>query len=172
MVNCTQCGEPLYIGEWPFCPHGSLRGDNAQRFDPVVYFENSDGHRLFPGRSAEQPPSGYIRKELCTIAAVRAFESSENRRLFQEHHDSQMNEQLQYDYYRKGRVEQIRHDLPQLSGTARKAAEALISRYEARSYSSNAARFDAGFNIECFSRDSSNRLEWNDRDTVGRRGRK
>jgi hypothetical protein len=29
MENCEKCGEAYNIGDWPFCPHGSIRRGNA-----------------------------------------------------------------------------------------------------------------------------------------------
>ncbi len=172
MTPCSQCGQPISIGEWPFCPHGYAGEGNAQHFEPVVYFEDAGGNRLFPGRTSERPPVGYTRKELTTISAVRAFEKSENRKLYEQHHDSKMREQIVYDLERKPKIEAVRARMSSMSPAERACAERLLERVSRRSFSSEASRYDAGFHVEPFSRDASNRRPWNDVDAVGRRNRR
>jgi hypothetical protein len=80
MTTCPKCGGELRIGDYPFCrgsqeDHIPAGSRNAQRFDPVVYFQGPGGKLAFPGRTDQHPPKGYKRVELTTTAQVRRFEA-------------------------------------------------------------------------------------------------
>jgi hypothetical protein len=61
MANCKECGAEVFIGDWPWCPHGSVRGGNARRFDDIVVWQsNSDPDKYsFPGQANEPVPDGF-----------------------------------------------------------------------------------------------------------------
>lgn len=84
-VICPKCGGQVFKGQWPsgFCsgdpsqharPTGTFIRGNAQSFTPVVYFENARGERKYPGRFADAPPPGFVRRELTNIHEVRKFQ--------------------------------------------------------------------------------------------------
>ncbi len=172
MPKCSQCGDEIFIGSWPFCPHGYAGESNAQHFEPVVYFQSPSGHRIFPGRTSEAAPAGYVRHELRTIRQVRNFERDENRKLYEQHHDSKLREQIIYEAERKPRIEAVRARMASMNPAERACAERLLERVSRRSFSSEASKYDAGFYVEPFSRDASNRRPWNDVDAVGKGNRR
>lgn len=61
MATCKACGEEVFIGSWPYCPHGMVREVNSKRFDDIVVWQSdSDPDKYsFPGQSAEAVPDGY-----------------------------------------------------------------------------------------------------------------
>lgn len=74
--RCDSCGDILRHGDWPFCrgkgSHGSVFGLRAQRFDPVVYFEDTKTHeKIIPPGNDVDVPSGYMRKTASTLPEVR-----------------------------------------------------------------------------------------------------
>ena len=66
---CPKCGVVFGIGDWPFCPHGSLFHNDAQHFDPIVVWQsNTDSRKYsFPGRSDEPVPEGYHKVEITNM---------------------------------------------------------------------------------------------------------
>lgn len=85
MAKCGSCGQELEIGDFPFCPHGSVFERNAN-FSPIVIHQDAEGNVSFPGRSDVPPRPGYQRVELNTTAEVRAFERQYNQRMRAEHY--------------------------------------------------------------------------------------
>jgi hypothetical protein len=80
MTKCSKCGHVFQIQDYPFCKgnpedHMPTGSRNAQRFDPVVYFQGPGGKLAFPGRTDQHPPKGYKRVELTTVSQVRRFEA-------------------------------------------------------------------------------------------------
>lgn len=78
--KCSKCGDPLQIGDWPFCKgagtHNSVVQVNSQRFAPVVYLENAAGERILPpanDREIVAMMPGYVQKEARTLSEVRAL---------------------------------------------------------------------------------------------------
>lgn len=61
MATCKECGAEVFIGDWPWCPHGSVHSENARRFDDIVVWQsNSDPDKYsFPGQANETVPDGY-----------------------------------------------------------------------------------------------------------------
>jgi hypothetical protein len=77
---CPECGQEVQIGEWPYCPHGSIYERNAQRWDPIVVWQsNSDGEKFsFPGQANEPCPEGYHRVEITDMRQADRFVSRMN----------------------------------------------------------------------------------------------
>ena len=47
VVNCEKCGQPLSIGDYPFCPHGSMKSGAMIETDEIPggrWFENYGPH--------------------------------------------------------------------------------------------------------------------------------
>ena len=91
-TTCPECGNELQIGDYPFCPHGSIYGQNAQRFDPVVVWQsNVDPFKYsFPGQANEPCPSDYHRMELTNMREADRFVKEMNgieRRRLEEYRD-------------------------------------------------------------------------------------
>lgn len=61
MGICKECGMEVTIGDWPFCPHGSVFQGSAKRFDDIVVWQsNTDSEKYsFPGQANEPCPEGY-----------------------------------------------------------------------------------------------------------------
>lgn len=66
-MTCPACGQPLTIGDYPFCPHG--RGHNAIETD-----ERWIGGRVFENLGHE-PVTLYSRSELKREMQARGLES-------------------------------------------------------------------------------------------------
>jgi hypothetical protein len=92
---CPQCGRTYSTGEWPYCPHGEARKENA-RIHPseqVTYYENSSGEVVIPGR-ADQPihpkyaRDGYVVKRARTISEVKNLERKSGTIMVSRHYDN------------------------------------------------------------------------------------
>lgn len=80
MANCNKCGMEVFIGDWPWCPHGSVRGENATRFDPIVVWQsNADPDKYsFPGQPNEPVPEGFHKIEITNLRQGDQFTSRFN----------------------------------------------------------------------------------------------
>ncbi len=161
-VELWPCPECTAIAERVFLP----KSENAARFRPVVVFRKADGTYRFPGRADERTPRGCVRVELKDIQAVRKFEKQENQRLKTIHEASMARRGANYEAEKKERREMLKSALSRMSPRARKFAEFAMSMSDAKeSYSHRAAQYEAGFRIDAFSNDRSNRSEFADIDT-------
>jgi len=72
---CRECGQELHIGDYPFCPHGSIYEQNAQRFDAIVVWQhNSEPDKYsFPGHANESCPADYHRVEITNLREADRF---------------------------------------------------------------------------------------------------
>jgi hypothetical protein len=77
---CPQCGQPIEVGDWPYCPHGSTREVNAQRWDPIVVWQSNDDPEKYsyPGMAEEPCPAGYHRVEIQDLRQADRFVSRVN----------------------------------------------------------------------------------------------
>lgn len=74
-ITCSACGAELEIGDYPFCPHGSVFQGNARGFDPIVVWESNaePGKFSFPGQSGERVPEGYHKIEITNMRQADRF---------------------------------------------------------------------------------------------------
>lgn len=79
MVACANCGAELQIGDYPFCPHGSIYPNAAQHFDPIVVHVSGDGQYRFPASTDAAVPSGYRKVEIRTIQEADRVSREVNR---------------------------------------------------------------------------------------------
>ena len=82
MSICKECGMEVTIGDWPFCPHGSIHEGDARRFDPIVVWQsNTDAEKYsFPGQPNEPVPGGYHKVEITNMRQADQFVSRMNDR--------------------------------------------------------------------------------------------
>ena len=75
MTVCEECGQELAVGDWPYCPHGSVREANARRWDPIVVWESdAEPDKLsYPGQADEPCPEGYHRIEITNLREADRF---------------------------------------------------------------------------------------------------
>ena len=74
MSVCSECGEEIPIGGWPFCPHGSVYPEYAQAFRPLVVDRDPvTGAVSYPGSAHDAVPEGYVRETLRTIDQIEHF---------------------------------------------------------------------------------------------------
>lgn len=80
MSKCNQCGMNVEIGDWPYCPHGSVFHNEAKRFDPIVVWQsNTDSEKYsFPGQPNERVPEGYHKVEIANMRQADQFTSRMN----------------------------------------------------------------------------------------------
>ena len=87
MATCKECGAEVFIGSWPWCPHGMIREANAKHFDPiVVWASNTELDKYqFPGQPNEPAPDGYHKVEITNMRQadhfVGKFNDQERQRL-------------------------------------------------------------------------------------------
>ena len=93
MTTCGECGAELQIGDWPYCPHGSIHEQNAQHFDPIVVHRDADGAYSFPASVDAPIRPGYERVEIRTLREAdrltREVNSHEDARIREAHYQSE-----------------------------------------------------------------------------------
>lgn len=167
MSNCQQCGEPIEIGDWPYCPHGSTVGRFAQGFEPVIVHRDADGNVRLPANRNAPVPEGFERVELTNVNQVRQLEgkmNADSKRQWEQwkERESEHFSELQ----REGRRE-LRERMKHMSPMGRMFAEYAMARNDRRSQPG----YEPNFFVEVFSMDASNREAWRDAET-GWRARK
>lgn len=166
-------------------------GSHAQAFSPPVIYMNAKGEMRFPGHSESKETKrleklGFERKELKTIHEIRKFEASMNQK-----------ERVKYDRFITAKNARFaaqqrpnRDELRQALATGRmvmrdaETGEKYVGEINekqkgviraAMEYTDNRRtsdpNFDAGFHLDAFSNDFSNREEHRDIST-GWKGRK
>lgn len=74
MATCSECGEEIPIGGWPYCPHASVYPEYAQAFEPLVVHVNpTTGQISYPSSKHDPIPEGYVTQTLSTIDQVERF---------------------------------------------------------------------------------------------------
>jgi hypothetical protein len=161
MSKCKDCGRRLKIGDFPFCPHGSVLARDSQGFIPPVVFvsTNRRSHApvLFPGRSDSKPPEGYVRKELRTVAEIRAFEKQYGAMQKEKRHGILQKEQAEYEAWAKDARSRLQRAAAQGTPNMRLIAQMALAKMGRKDFSGQAARYDPGAYFDAFSLDSSNR---------------
>jgi hypothetical protein len=91
MTLCTACGHELAIGDYPFCPHGSIFEVNARRFsEPILVFESltHPGEVSMPATNSEPCPEGYRPRLLTNLQEadqfIRAYNQHERAKLVED----------------------------------------------------------------------------------------
>jgi hypothetical protein len=184
---CTDCGVELSIGDWPFCPHGSLRSSDAERFIPPVVFRNpsaGDQEFMVPGRSDQQPPPGYERVELKTRAQIDRFCKEYDS------HQKDVKDRIAEMEDRRGasnsnarNISRLERAIPQIPSellvgpkgrkvSLRKLLTERLEAAKARSRSADAARFSPNAFFSAFEMDQGNRPRCDDRDDIRERARR
>ena len=80
MATCKECGAEVFIGDWPWCPHGTVHESNARRFDDIVVWQsNADPEKYsFPGQANERVPDGYHKIVISNLRQGDQFTSRFN----------------------------------------------------------------------------------------------
>ncbi len=81
---CSDCGEYLAVGDWPFCPHGAIRPSHHSvhvRDRAVVWEHPGTGEVRYPGKNDAPMPAryqkeGFVRKEFPNLRSLEKFERS------------------------------------------------------------------------------------------------
>ena len=165
--QCPQCHQTLQIGDHPFCPHGSILPERAQRFAPIVYFRSPDGKIRLPMRANSRPPKGYEKVELSTRRQVERFEREMNQRERAEHdqiHHEKSQRDLPITRLRQEANDRLRQLSANFTPQGREAVAYLLEKAHRESQSPTPS-YDPGFHVEIMHHNQSNRDPWSDRDT-------
>lgn len=166
---CAHCNKELEIGDYPFCPHGSIYEQSAKRFDPIVLHKGPNGEYSFPGNSSDPVPAGYEKIEITNIRQadryVREIDSKERSKMF----DNRENNRLYFEEKTRERRQQVDALLQsgKLSNRARMLAEKAreyADKKHDRRFSSTKA-FSPNFHIQALSFDVGNRMPYAGPDT-------
>jgi len=164
---CMECGAALEIGDYPFCPHGSIYEQNAQKFDPIVVHRNPDGSYSFPASHDAPVRAGCEKVEIRTLREAdritREVNAREDSQIREQHAHEQSNrdqnrrrnradlDRLMAGGMWKNREGQVRHGM---------SAEGREFAARMREYVDSKPRTrpgSANFHIDVFANDSSNR---------------
>jgi len=162
--TCNHCGKKLELGDWPYCPHGSVFSVNAARFDPSVVYRNAAGEYSFPTSpdAAYKPaPEGFEKVELTKAHEIRKFENtvnSQERKKWDEHQErlARASEESA-----RARRADLRAAMQHMTPFGRDFARAAMDANDRKGRGS----FDAGFRVSAFSDDASNREPYRDERT-------
>jgi hypothetical protein len=171
MDRCSDCGDELHVGDWPFCrgpgSHTPARQQNSQLFDPVVIHRDAAGNIRFPGAVDAPVPAGYQKVELRTINEVRRFEAEVNMRERVKADESLSARERQFSEKQSALRGDLRGAMRHMTPFGQDLARLAMDRNNQRGSKPR----DVGFHLDVFSNDSSNREIHSDAKT-GWRGRK
>ena len=161
MSLCESCGNEVFVGDWPWCPHGSVHGRFAQGFDPVVIHRDAEGNVRLPGNKSDVPPEGFERVELTTINQVRQLEAAMNGKARREWEDWKQRESEHFSGLQREGRRALRERMREMSPLGRMFAEYAMAQNDSR----RRPDFDPNFFVEVFSMDASNREAYRDAET-------
>lgn len=153
MSICADCGKERGVGDWPFCPHGSVLPSRAQAITPVVVHQAADGTYRLPGAADSAVPEGFKKVELRTIPEIQRFEREMNLQLRVEAEQVQGRRYGITEEIRRARHAALRAHMQGMSTLGREFARCAIEAAN-RGRRRNA---DPGFYVEVLHQDQSNR---------------
>lgn len=162
---CNKCGVALVIGDYPFCPHGSIYNKDAQTASATVVFRNKEGEHRFPGRDTDRPPRGFERIELRTQRQRDAFEREVGKKETARLRDIEYSRREAYKQtfaMHKDRLIEIKNRSQ--SPHTKRFVDLCLQDAERR-MEANVTKAESGFMIESNHIDASNRMAWMDKDT-------
>lgn len=139
--------------------------------DPVVVYQAPDGSFRFPGdtttlSTSKYDRAGFTRIELRSAADVRRFESHMNKRELSRAHRRVERMQEMRERRESASRSDLRHAMQRMSEYGRDVARATMRHNDGKE---RLRARDAGFHVDAYSNDRSNREE--SRDALGRRRR-
>ena len=171
---CSECGHELQIGDYPFCPHGSIYPGHAQRFDPIVVHVSceGDGQYRFPAAVDAPVPAGYRKVEIRTIQEADRVSREVNRR----EDETLRSVQQQSDASRqaaRSRNQAFMNNMKERMSPKGRQFLDQAREYQAMKDKEREQSRPRGtnFHMDVFAYDSSNREQYRDERT-GWRGRK
>lgn len=86
---CKDCKKEVRLGEWPFCPHGFTRTQDAEMAerDATIVFKKRDGSYAYPMRNNAPVPPGCERIVLNSLRKIEQHERTANVRSEVAHFD-------------------------------------------------------------------------------------
>lgn len=90
----------MIIGDYPFCPHGSIFRQDALRFDPVLIYELPNGSHYYPGSNADGPPKDFPNAKPIVLDSLRKVDE----------YTRELNKRDQYDLDRRTEAERSHYD--------------------------------------------------------------
>lgn len=80
-MTCHECGNPITVGDWPFCPHGPASNRLAavhERERCVVWQHPGTGEVRYPMANNIPMPDryqkqGFERREMPSLASMESF---------------------------------------------------------------------------------------------------
>lgn len=69
-MTCDKCGQPLEVGQWPFCPHPHITGDEYRSH----YFQDEIPGGLVIENGVKEPVKVYSHSEARAIRARNGWE--------------------------------------------------------------------------------------------------
>lgn len=170
VVICSSCGHELAIGDYPFCPHGSIFSENATRFDPIVLFRDGTTGEIYPATHTSDPtPDKHERieitnmrqadhyvKHFSAIERTKRVERGENTRLFFEERTKERREKMD-GLIKSGKL------TGRALWLAEKAREFADRKHDKRF--STARSLDSNVHFQALSFNSSNRMPYSSKET-------
>jgi hypothetical protein len=129
---------------------------DAQPFDPVVIHRDANGNIRFPGSTSAPVPEGFERVELRTTREVRSLEREVNLRENAAREQHLEREANAHANMRRDLRSELRQAMHGMSAYGRDFARHAMETTEQRQREKQ-RHTDAGFYVEAFSQDSSNR---------------
>lgn len=158
---CSKCGEKLSVGDWPFCPHGSVFSRRLAEVPPIVVHRNAKGELRFPAHADAPVPKGYRRVEI-PFHEAHKLEKEMNvkeKLRYQEHRRQEIEA---WAPWRKQLNDQLRERMKTMSPEGRAFAQAALERYAKKD---TCPKFDAGFHLPVLHFDSGHMEPYCDQKT-------
>lgn len=158
---CELCGKIVHVGDWPFCPHATVRRTYGS-IEPVVVFRTKDGQIRIPGSNTKRTPAGCERIEIRDIQTLAKFDRSYREQLRRESSDLRARHEEAFAEVQRINRSNLRQEIQSMHPFARAFAEHAMRRNDEKRRP-NAGDFEGGF--EVLHMDSSNRMKQRDAST-------
>lgn len=143
---CSDCGNMVHVGDFPFCPHPPATRRRELHTQPVTIHIAADGAIRFPGRHDAAVPKGFEKKEMTYYEArkfCRQMNDHENRR----HDDYLTNLEMSDAEERKAERAELRQAMQGWGPLARDFARHAMEQADKKD-AERYRRRDSGFHIE------------------------
>lgn len=150
---CPDCGKIVHVGDWPFCPHESVRRTYGS-IEPIVVFRAADGSIRIPGSNTKATPEGCERIEIRDIQTLSKFDSHYREQLRRENSDLRAIHDQAYTEVEKINRSSLRQAMQHMTPFGRALAEHAMRQNDARRRP-RGEEFEGGFSVLHY--DASNR---------------
>lgn len=171
-MNCPSCGDPIQIGDWPFCSgpgsHQSVFQRDSLNFPAIVLFKDLSTGEVYPAaHTSESTPHLHERIEIRDMRTADFYIRQINSREREKAVDRREMNRLYFEERTKERREKVDSLLAsgKLSNRARWLAEKARAYANAKHEKRFSKPLDPHAHFQALSFDSSNRMPYSSPET-------